>query len=42
VGIGLALLDRTVEEGAEVQVDIRGRISRCRVVHPPFVEASTK
>jgi aminomethyltransferase len=42
VGIGLALLDQAVEEAAEVQVDVRGRMSRCRVVHPPFVESSTK
>ncbi|HEY3201091.1 MAG TPA: glycine cleavage T C-terminal barrel domain-containing protein, partial [Actinomycetes bacterium] len=42
VGIGLALLDHAVEEAAEVQVDVRGRMSRCRVVHPPFVESSTK
>jgi aminomethyltransferase len=41
-GIALALLDRSVEEGAEVDVDVRGRSSRFRVVKPPFVEPSTK
>jgi aminomethyltransferase len=37
-GIGLALLDRSVAEGDEVVVDIRGRNSVMRVVKPPFVE----
>jgi aminomethyltransferase len=41
-GIALALLDRSVEEGAEVDVDVRGRSSRFRVVKPPFVAPSTK
>ena len=41
VGIGLALLDRSVSEGDEVVVDVRGRSARFRVVKPPFVEAST-
>jgi len=41
-GIGLALLDRTVAEGDEVDVDVRGRTSRFRVVRPPFVQPSTK
>ncbi len=36
-GIGLALLDRTVTEGDEVVVDVRGRPSVMRVVKPPFV-----
>jgi aminomethyltransferase len=42
VGIGLALLDAAVGEGAEVRVDVRGRPSAMRVVKPPFVAASTK
>jgi aminomethyltransferase len=42
IGIALALLDRSIDEGAEVQVDVRGRVSRCQVVSPPFVEPSTK
>jgi aminomethyltransferase len=36
-GIGLALLQRSVAEGDEVVVDVRGRPLRCRVVKPPFV-----
>ena len=36
-GIGLALLDRAVEAGDEVVVDVRGRPSTMRVVRPPFV-----
>jgi aminomethyltransferase len=40
-GIALALLDRSVEDGDEVVVDVRGRGLRCRVVKPPFVEVST-
>ena len=41
VGIALALLDRTVAEGDEVAVDVRGRPTRFQVVKPPFVKAST-
>jgi aminomethyltransferase len=40
-GIALALLDRSVEDGDEVVVDVRGRGLRSRVVKPPFVEVST-
>jgi aminomethyltransferase len=40
-GIALALLDRSVEDGDEVVVDVRGRGLRCRVVKPPFVTTST-
>jgi aminomethyltransferase len=42
IGIGLALLDRGVEEGATVSVDVRGRESVMRVVKPPFVQPSTR
>jgi aminomethyltransferase len=42
LGIGLALLHPSVQEGDEVSVDVRGRASRMRVVRPPFVEASAK
>jgi len=38
-GIGLALLQRSVGEGDEVVLDVRGRSLRCRVVKPPFVES---
>jgi aminomethyltransferase len=40
VGIALALLDRSVSEGDEVSVDVRGRSAPFRVVRPPFVAAS--
>jgi aminomethyltransferase len=42
VGIGLALLDRTVAEGDEVTVDVRGRTSTMRVVKPPFVPSHVR
>ena len=42
VGIALALLDRSVAEGDEVVVDVRGRPARFRVVKPPFVTPSTR
>ena len=42
VGIGLALLTPGVAEGDEVTVDVRGRVSRFRVVRPPFVDADPK
>lgn len=41
-GIALALLDRSVAQGDEVTVDVRGRSLRCRVVRPPFVELATR
>jgi len=37
VGIGLALLDRSVAEGDTVSVDVRGRPSQMTVTRPPFV-----
>jgi aminomethyltransferase len=40
VGIGLALLDRSVSEGDELVLDIRGRAAAVRVVRPPFVPSS--
>ena len=40
VGIALALLDRSVGEGDEVAVDVRGRPAGFRVVKPPFVDSS--
>lgn len=42
VGIGLALLDRSVAEGDEVTVDVRGRTSTMRVVKPPFVPSHVR
>jgi aminomethyltransferase len=41
-GIGLALLDRSVSDGDEVNVDIRGRTAAMTVVKPPFVSKSPK
>lgn len=41
-GIGLALIDPGVPEGATVTVDVRGRSEAFTVVKPPFVEPSTK
>jgi aminomethyltransferase len=44
VGIGLALIasDAGVEDGDEVQIDVRGRRSRVQVVRPPFVESHVR
>jgi aminomethyltransferase len=44
VGIGLALLDSGagLAEGDEVEVDVRGRPSRCGLVRPPFVTPSVR
>jgi aminomethyltransferase len=39
-GIALALLDRSVSEGDELVVDVRGRELPVRVVKPPFVQVS--
>jgi len=41
-GIALALLDRSVAEGTELAVDVRGRELPVRVVKPPFVQVSTR
>jgi aminomethyltransferase len=42
VGIGLALLDRSVAEGDELAVDVRGRPMPVRVVKPPFVPSRVR
>ena len=44
VGIGLALIATAagVEDGAELQLDVRGRRSTVRVVKPPFVESHVR
>ena len=36
-GVGLALIDRQVTDGAEVSVDVRGRREVFVVTKPPFV-----
>ncbi|MCI4675374.1 glycine cleavage system aminomethyltransferase GcvT [Candidatus Mycolicibacterium alkanivorans] len=43
VGIALALVeaDAGIEDGALVNVDVRGRALECEVVKPPFVEVKT-
>jgi aminomethyltransferase len=41
-GIGLALLDRSVENGSTVLVDVRGRQEAFTVTKPPFVEPKTR
>ncbi|MGH3746612.1 MAG: glycine cleavage system aminomethyltransferase GcvT [Micromonosporaceae bacterium] len=43
-GIALALIDSAagIDDGAEVEVDVRGRRSRMRVVKPPFVTTHVK
>ena len=41
-GIGLALLERSVEDGETVEIDVRGRSELFTVTKPPFVEPSTK
>jgi aminomethyltransferase len=41
-GIGLALLAAGTAEGEEVEVDVRGRTSRMRVVKPPFVPSRVR
>jgi aminomethyltransferase len=41
-GIGLALVPTTVDDGAEVGVDVRGRREGFQVVAPPFVDPSVR
>ena len=44
IGIGLALIsaDAGVEDGDELEIDVRGRRSKVRVVRPPFVESHVR
>jgi aminomethyltransferase len=44
IGIGLAFLSTAagIEDGDEVEVDVRGRVSRARVVRPPFVQSHVR
>jgi aminomethyltransferase len=42
VGIGLALLDASVTEGATVHLDVRGRRAAVEVLKPPFVRPSVR
>jgi aminomethyltransferase len=41
-GVGLALIDASVEIGDTVIVDVRGRASSFTVAKPPFVQPSTR
>jgi aminomethyltransferase len=41
-GVGLALIDSTIAEGAEVVVDVRGRQARFTVTKPPFVPSHVR
>jgi aminomethyltransferase len=41
-GVGLALIDSSVEIGETVVVDVRGRASSFTVAKPPFVKPSTR
>lgn len=41
-GIALALLDRSVQLGSDVAVDVRGRQLAATVVKPPFVDVTTR
>ena len=42
VGIALALLSPDFKVGAEVQIDIRGRLSSASIVRAPFVESRVR
>ena len=44
IGIGLALIDTaaSIEDGDEVEIDVRGRRSRVQVVRPPFVDSHVR
>jgi aminomethyltransferase len=41
-GIALALLDPSIEDGAELVVSVRGRELPVRVAKPPFVHVQTR
>ena len=41
-GIALALLDRSVAEGDEVVIDVRGREVAATVTKPPFVQVQVR
>jgi aminomethyltransferase len=38
----MALLDRTISEGDDVVVDVRGRSATMTVVKPPFVPSHVR
>ncbi|WP_328701989.1 glycine cleavage system aminomethyltransferase GcvT [Aestuariimicrobium ganziense] len=41
-GIGLALVDASIEPGAQVGVQVRNRVEQFEVVKPPFVEPGVR
>jgi aminomethyltransferase len=41
-GIALAMINKQVEDGAEVSVDVRGRAEVFEVTKPPFVETGVR
>ena len=41
-GVGLALIAAQVQEGAEVSVDVRGRLEVFKVTRPPFLPSSVR
>lgn len=41
-GVAMAYLDAGVDEGAAVEIDVRGKALPAEVVRPPFVDASPK
>jgi aminomethyltransferase len=41
-GIALAMLDKQVQDGAEVSVDVRGRAEVFEVTKPPFVQTGVR
>jgi aminomethyltransferase len=42
VGLALAYLDVAINEGEEVEIDVRGKSLPARVVKPPFVDADPR
>lgn len=42
IGLALAYLDAAITEGAEVEIDVRGKPLTAQVVRPPFVNADPR
>jgi aminomethyltransferase len=41
-GIALALIKPDIEIGEEITIDIRGKLTKAKVVKPPFVPSHVK
>ena len=41
-GIALALIKPDIEIGEEITIDIRGKLTKAKVVKPPFVPSRVK